>query len=120
MASGMVLPGSMDGSSDAAYENWGSSEDSNGGVTANMEAGNVSNLPEEWRLRPIQIAATGVLFGALVMAGLRYLPLHSRVANVLNATTSSVSSLGLFAPFILTELLNETSFTSSYCLFFAY
>ncbi|KAH9535774.1 hypothetical protein CY35_17G071200 [Sphagnum magellanicum] len=94
MASGMVLPGSMDGSSDAAYENWGSSGDSNGGVTANMEAGNVSNLPEEWRLRPIQIAATGVLFGALVMAGLRYLPLHSRVANVLNATTSSVSSLG--------------------------
>lgn len=42
--------------------------------------------------RVVQIACAGLVFGALVVAGLRYLPLRSRVAPTVNSGTPSVAT----------------------------
>jgi hypothetical protein len=54
----------------------------------------------------VQIACTGLVFGALVVAGLRYLPVRSRVAPTANSSTPAVSSTGT-----LTRVLSSLSVT---------
>lgn len=77
-------------------ENWeGSEEDHEDGISSKEK-----KLPDigsgRGGLRVIQIASSGLVFGALVLAGLRYLPAQSRMAPVIKTSTPSVSTTGMF------------------------
>lgn len=76
-------------------ESWGDTESHNGALPSrDVETSGVSSGGRG--LGPLRIAATGVVFGALVMAGLHSLPMHPRFGQLLNSTTPSVSTLGMW------------------------
>lgn len=77
-------------------ENWESSEEEQEDEIFSKDTKSTHNGSVRGGFGAIQIACSGLVFGALVMAGLRYLPLHPRVAHLFNSATSSVSITGIF------------------------
>jgi hypothetical protein len=77
-------------------ENWESSEEEQDDDISLKDRKSTSNAPLRGGFGALQIACSGLIFGALVMAGLRYLPLHTRVAHLLKSTPPFVSITGTF------------------------
>jgi len=83
-------------------ENWeGSEEDQEDGIS-NKDKKLPENGSGRGGLRVIQIASSGLVFGALVLAGLRYLPAQPRMTPVVNSSTPSVSTTGIYNPCSIT------------------
>ena len=77
-------------------ENWGSSEEEQEDDISSKDRKSIDNASVRGGFGAIQMACTGLVFGALVVSGLRYLPLHPRVAHLLKSTTPSVFISGIF------------------------
>lgn len=76
-------------------ENWeGSEEDEEDGISS-KDKKLAENGSVRGGSRVLQIASSGLVLAALVLAGLRYLPAQPRMAPVVNSSTPSVSTTGV-------------------------
>ncbi|KAG0557218.1 hypothetical protein KC19_11G111200 [Ceratodon purpureus] len=76
-------------------ENWESSEEEQEDDISFKDRKATVDVSVRGGFGAIKIACSGLVFGALVMAGLRYLPQHPRVAHLLKSTPPFVSITGV-------------------------
>ena len=89
-----VVPNSS-GPSNFVGENWEGMEEEQNDLVPSRDKKHTEVPSAGGGLGPVQIVCTGIVFGALVMAGLRYLPLPPRFAHGLSSATTAPSTSGI-------------------------
>jgi hypothetical protein len=76
-------------------ENWESSEEDDSDGVSIKDKKSPDSGSGRLGLRILQIVSSGLVFGALVVAGLRYLPAQPRMAPAVNTRAPTVTSTGV-------------------------